>query len=341
MTTSGTVDGMTVTAHFGTSQIGRSGLGDLVRRRTAASPATARVRVDGAADRLRRSIGGRHDDVVVTARAAGDLEPLLAQITPGELVVLDVGGRPRSAFVGARTVAAARSIDETLAVLDAELAGAPAALVVVDAVSPVTGEVLPIGRLAAAAHRHGARILVGAERLIPHRAVSIASWGIDFALISGHALDVPFEVTVLVGRADWLAAASVTVPAPPAAFGVEALASAVDQIASIGFEHLGYREHALHRRLAAGLARLPGVRLLRTFDDPLDHVGVVAFAVDGQNPGDVVQRLSVRHGISGCDHRPDPRGGGGGAVRFHVGLGTTSDDVDRLLRALAGTAAAA
>lgn len=296
---------------------------------------------DDAHDRLRRSVGGRIDDVVVLIRRTAELASLLPQIAPGEVVVLEAGGRSRAVTADARSVVATRSIDETITLLEAELVRAPAALVVVEAVSAATGEVLPIGRLAAAAHRHDARILVDAARLLPHRAVSLTSWGIDYALISSRVLDVPFDVTALIGRADWLAASDRATPTTPTAVAVDAFASAVDQLATIGFEQLGYREYALHKRLDAGLGRLPGVRSLSAFDDPLDRVGMVALAVDGREADDVVRQLTVRHGIAGCDSGPVTPGRTGRAVRFQVGLGTTFDDVDRLLRALGGSAVAA
>ena len=67
--------------------------------------------------------------------------------------------------------------------------------------SNVTGEILPIRRLAALAHRYGARIAVDGAQLVPHRRISLRESGVDYLAFSGHKLYAPFGSGVLVGRA--------------------------------------------------------------------------------------------------------------------------------------------
>ena len=289
--------------------------------RAAVRPAAPVMERGSARDRLRRFVGGRGDDAVVLSRDPDDLVRILQSGVPGE-VVAQAGHR---AFPDARIVHPVATIDETIAALDAELAARPAALVVITAASAVTGEVLPVGRFAAAAHRHGARILVDADHLVAHRAVSIASWGIDYVLFSSRELDSLFDVHTVVGRADWLAGAPAHEPGSVAA---GAVAASADALVSLGFEELGYREQALRHRLDGGLSGLSGVRRVQTFDDPLDTAGVYAFVVDGHPADEVVDHLAVHHGVGGC--RADPTG----VVRVGIGLGTTIDDVDRLIFAV-------
>lgn len=296
----------------------------------AVRPASSDAGADLAEDRLRRFVGGRGDDAVVLTRDPDTLVCRLVDAAPGDVVVL-AGDR---SVPGARVVLPTRSIDETIDRLESELAEAPAALVVVTAASAITGEVLPVGRLAATAHRHDARILVDAAHLVAHRAISIASWGIDYLYFSSTGLDALFDVHALIGRPDWLR--GTTSAAGPGGVGVTAFAASADALASLGFEELGYREQALHRLLDAGLGGLPGVRRLRDYDDRLDRAGAYAFAVDGRQASEVAERLSVRHGVGVCRAVTHALAPTTGAVRVSTGFGTTVDDVDRLVAAVRG-----
>ena len=164
--------------------------------------------VEDARATVARHVGARDDDLVVFTRNTTDALNLLASAVPGETVVLDVEHhanllpwRDRRVVVGAPTIAA------TLAALDAELASRPAALLSVTGASNVTGEVLPIDELARLAHARGARLAVDAAQLLPHRRVDLAASGIDYLAFSGHKAYAPFGAGALVGRADWLDAA--------------------------------------------------------------------------------------------------------------------------------------
>lgn len=326
-------------------------------------------RYERARETVREFVGARADDTVVFTRNTTDSINLAASVTPGDIVVLDIEHHanllPWTRTGRARVVESAATVDDTILALDAELAKAPAALLAVTAASNVTGEVLPIARLAGLAHRHGARILVDGAQLVPHRAASIAGFGVDYLVFSGHKLYAPFGAGVLVGRTDWLdaaepylagggASAQVGVDdvawhtgaarheaGSPNVLGAVSIAAAAQTLRAIGFENIGQHEEALVRRLDDGLAALPHVRPLRIFDDSYGRVGIASFVVDGYTPREVAEHLSSRHGIGVrdgkfCAHplltklgHPD------GAVRASFGVGTGSDDVDRLLDALA------
>ncbi|MFE0749115.1 aminotransferase class V-fold PLP-dependent enzyme [Gordonia sp. NPDC058843] len=213
------------------------------------------ARYEAARETVREFVRGRVDDTVVFTRDTTDAIDLAAHITPGDVVVLDIEHHadllpwcaPRDGRNRARVVPARDTIEDTLVALEAELASAPASLLAVTAASNVTGEVLPIGRLASVAHRHGARILVDAAQLVAHRPVSVVSHGIDYLAFSGlpaHAgsgseasglnqipfgagseasglnqipfgagseasglNQIPFGAGVLIGRRDWFDAA--------------------------------------------------------------------------------------------------------------------------------------
>ncbi|QTI68832.1 aminotransferase class V-fold PLP-dependent enzyme [Gordonia polyisoprenivorans] len=328
---------------------------------------------------VRRFVRGRADDTVVFTRNTTDAINLAAHCTPGDVVVFDIEHHANllpwvSRDSGtARIVTARPGIEDTLVALECELAAAPAALLAVTAASNVTGEVLPIGRLAAIAHRHGARILVDAAQLVAHRPVSMVSHGIDYLVFSGHKVYAPFGAGVLIGRTDWLdaadpylagggASAQVSVvdgpdencaatawhtgaarheAGSPNVLGAIAIAAACEAITEIGFEAIGLHEHELRCRLDDGLARIDGVEALRIFDDITDRVGIAGFGVDGIAPRAVAEYLSDEHGIGVrdgkfCAHPILTRlGHPDGAVRASFGLGTGAADIDRLIDALA------
>ena len=310
------------------------------------------------------------DQVVVFTRNTTDSLNLLAACVPGETVVLDI--EHHANFLpwtrnGRRVVTAARTVAETLIRLEAELAARPAALLAITGASNVTGEVLPVAEVAALAHRHGARLLCDAAQLAPHRRISLRDSGIDYLAFSGHKLYAPFGAGVLVGRRDWLDAArpylagggavrEVTADdarwacAPqrheagsPNVLGAAAIAAACDALAAIDADAQLAHERALTERLRSGLCAIAGVRTLRVFADCADCadcVGIVAFTVDGAEPGQVAAYLSAEHGIGVrdgrfCAHPLLARLGVGAALRASIGLGTTAEQVDRLVEAVA------
>ncbi|WP_342801307.1 aminotransferase class V-fold PLP-dependent enzyme [Nocardia sp. No.11] len=314
-----------------------------------------------------RFLDAADDQVVVFTRNTTDSLNLLAGCVPGETVVLDIEHHanflPWTAH-GRRVVRAADTVEETIRRVVAELCSKPAALLAVTGASNVTGEVLPLERLATIAHLCGARILVDAAQLAPHRRISLRETGVDYLAFSGHKLYAPFGAGVLVGRRDWLDAgephlagggavrevgvAQVDWAAAPQrheagspnVLGAAAIAAACDALAAIDPEELVAHERFLADRLRDGLGAIPGVELIRIWSDSPDCVGIVAFTVAGYAPGEVAAYLSAEHAIGVrdgrfCAHPLLAALGLDAALRASIGLGTTADDVDRLITAVA------
>ncbi|WP_067531712.1 aminotransferase class V-fold PLP-dependent enzyme [Nocardia crassostreae] len=314
-----------------------------------------------------RFLNAADDQVVVFTRNTTDSLNLLAACVPGDTVVLDV--EHHANFLpwtrhGRRVVPIADTIEETIQRIVAELCTKPAALLAITGASNVTGELLPLERLAWIAHQCGTRILVDAAQLAPHRRIDLRTTGIDYLAFSGHKAYAPFGAGVLVGRRDWLDAAepylagggavrSVTADgadwalAPqrheagsPNVLGVAALAKACDVLAELDEATVLEHEQYLTHRLRYGLKTVPGVNFLRIFRDSTDAVGIVAFTIDGFEPGRVAAYLSAEHGIGVrdgrfCAHPLLSRLGVDAALRASIGLGTTAADVDRLVDAVA------
>ncbi|MET9347891.1 aminotransferase class V-fold PLP-dependent enzyme [Streptomyces termitum] len=200
------------------------------------------------------------------------------------------------------------------------------ALVCVTGASNVTGELWPVRELAAAAHAHGARIVLDAAQLAPHHPVSVRELDVDWVAFSGHKLYAPFGSGVLAGRADWLQAAepylagggaSRTVArrtdggvdvewhttaarheaGSPNVIGVYSIAAACKALTEAGFDTLVARERHLIDTVRAGLADVPEVRVLSLFGDDAPRVGVISFVVDGWNSSHFAAALSAEYGI--------------------------------------------
>ena len=338
--------------------------------------------VEGARADLARFVRARTDDCVVFTRNTTDALDLLARAVPGPVVTLDLEHHATLLawrHTEHRVVRAGRTIAATLDALRAELAACPdAALVAVTGASNVTGELLPVARIVEIAHAAGARVCVDAAQLAPHRRVDLAGWDADYVALSGHKLYAPYGTGALVGRRDWLdaaephlagggAARSVAVedgrtatdwlPAPqrheggtPNVLGAAALGAACRVLDGLVDDEVPAHERELAARLHAGLAQVPGLRILSCFDgtcsdgtcsgDGADRTATTSFVLDDLPSGLVAAALSAEHGIGVRDGRfcahplLDRLTGGRDAVRASLGLRTTTDDVDRLVTAL-------
>ena len=315
-----------------------------------------------------RFVGARSGDVVVFTRNTTDALNLLAGCLPswGDVVFLDLEHHANLLpwqQVQHRCVPVEPSVEATLDAVEDALRTAPAALLAITGASNVTGEELPLDRIVTIAHRHGARVVLDAAQLAPHRRIDLDASGVDYVAFSGHKLYAPYGAGVLVGRRDWLdrgrpylagggAVQQVSVEsttwacAParheggtPNVIGAAALAAACRALQALPDGALEVHEAALRARLVDGLAALPGVRLHRVFDDAPSSIGVVTFTVDGYDAGLVAAYLSAEHGIGVrdgrfCAHPLLSRLGLDAAVRASVGVGSQAEDVDRLVRAV-------
>jgi selenocysteine lyase/cysteine desulfurase len=317
---------------------------------------------------VRSFVGARDRDSVIFTRNTTDALNLLARALPKgtSVVVFDTDHHAALLPWRGRLV---RRISSVPALGEA-LASCPTGprLVVVTGASNVTGELWPVAAVVATARQYGARVVLDAAQLAPHRPVDVRALDVDYVVLSGHKLYAPFGVGALVGRADWLRAAAPYLAGggasslvtddlsvswsvgqerheagTPNVVGAHALAVACRTIQSWGWEPVIAHERALLSRLRAGLAGVPGLRELTLLGG--DRVAVVSFAVEGQDPGLLAAALSAEYGIgvrdgAFCAHVATRRllasAGAEGvrALRASLGLGSTEEHVDRLVSAL-------
>ncbi|MBY8886240.1 aminotransferase class V-fold PLP-dependent enzyme [Streptomyces sp. PTM05] len=279
-------------------------------------------------------LGCRPDDQLVFTRSTTDSLNLLAAAVPDGTEVFVFETEHHASLLPWRRarvtyLSAPRTPAQAVETLEKALAGRDGhgeALVCVTGASNVTGELWPVRELAAAAHAHGARIVLDAAQLAPHHPVDIADLDVDYVAFSGHKLYAPFGSGVLAGRADWLrdaepylagGGASRTVArradggvdvewhttaarheaGSPNVIGVHAIASACRTLREAGFEALVARERELVGRVLTGLAAVPGVRVLSLFGEDAERVGVISFVVDGWNSSHFAAALSAEYGI--------------------------------------------
>ncbi|TPW77305.1 aminotransferase class V-fold PLP-dependent enzyme [Schumannella soli] len=233
-------------------------------------------------------------------------------------------------------------------------------------VSNVTGAIAPVATLVARARQVGALVVLDACQSVPHASVDLHALDVDFAAFSGHKMLGPTGVGVLYGKQELLDAlppfltggsmittvtleASEYLPAPQRfEAGTQkvsqsiALAAAVDYLTAVGMDRVAAHEAALGQRLAAGLAAIPGVRLLGPAAG-IPRVGLASFDVAGVHSHDVGQFLddlgvAVRVGHH-CAQPLHRRLGVTSSTRASSYLYTTDAEVDRALDAVAKTVA--
>lgn len=86
-----------------------------------------------------------------------------------------------------------------------EKLGEDVKMVAVTGMSNVLGTIPDVGRISRLAHDHGARVLVDAAQLVPHRRVDVGELGADFMAFSSHKMLGPTGIGILWGRMDALA----------------------------------------------------------------------------------------------------------------------------------------
>ncbi|GGW92451.1 aminotransferase class V-fold PLP-dependent enzyme [Streptomyces chryseus] len=279
-------------------------------------------------------LGCRDDDQVVFTRSTTDSLNLLAAALPADCQVFVFETEHHASLLPWRDARvnflnAPRTPAQAVETLERALAAREPygpALVCVTGASNVTGELWPVKELAAAAHAHGARIVLDAAQLAPHHPLDIAELDVDWVAFSGHKLYAPFGSGVLAGRADWLRSAEPYLAGggasrkvarradggvdvewhttaarheagSPNVIGVYAIASACKALTEAGFDSLVEREQRLVTKVREGLAEVDAVRVLSLFGDDAPRVGVISFVVDGWNSSHFAAALSAEYGI--------------------------------------------
>ena len=195
--------------------------------------------------------------------------------------------------------------------------------VTITGASNVTGYVNPINDIARVAHKYGAKIIVDAAQLAPHREINMKGTGnndsIDFLALSSHKMYAPYGSGVVIGLTEdlknkepflkgggavdlvfdydiyWSEPPSKFEAGTPNYLGAIALYTAMNKLKEIGFDKIQEHEELLKNRLLDGLEGMNRIVLYGTRE--CDRLGVVPFNIDGIIYENVADRLSFIRGI--------------------------------------------
>ncbi len=203
-------------------------------------------------------------------------------------------------------------------------------LVAVTGASNVTGYINPIHEISKIAHSAGAKLLVDASQLAPHRQIDISKVAeqIDFIAFTAHKLYAPFGTGVLIGpkkffnsvEPDHVGGGTVKVvtqnevyldqtperneAGTQNVFGAVALATSIDFIQNLGFDQIEKHENDLIQYLFAGLSNIQDIKIYgHTEADINKRLGVVSFNLKNIHHSLVSAILSYEYGIgvrNGC-----------------------------------------
>jgi cysteine desulfurase/selenocysteine lyase len=194
-------------------------------------------------------------------------------------------------------------------------------LVGVTAMSNVLGTIVPVRRIADAAHASGAVVLVDAAQYVPHLPTDVDAMGADFFAFTGHKMLGPTGVGVLWGRHDLLDAMppflgggdmirdvrldgftpnelpwKFEAGTPPIAEAI-GLGVAVDYLQALGMDAVRRHEVSLTGYALRKLTQTHGERItIHGPDEPAARGGVVSFAFADLHPHDISQVLDA-HGV--------------------------------------------
>src|SRR3954469_20033607 len=232
-------------------------------------------------------------------------------------------------------------------------------LVSVTHVSNVTGTTLPVERIVALAHAHGAKVLVDGCQAVPRMPVDVRALGCDFYLFSGHKAYGPRGIGLLWSRYDVLASMPpwqtgggmilsvnfdhTEFQDPPHRFeagtpdiaGAVGLGIALDFIDGLGREAIREHEEVLTGYGVDRLSRIPGVQLV---GGGQRRLSILSFNLDGVHPHDVGTVLG-RHNVAGrvghhCAQPLMEKLDLAGTVRASLGVYNDEADIDRLAEAV-------
>lgn len=231
-------------------------------------------------------------------------------------------------------------------------------------VSNVTGAIAPLDAILPAAVAVGALVVLDTCQSSAHMPLDfgeLSRRGVSAMVMSSHKMLGPTGIGALVATEELLDAMpavltggsmievvtmeSSTYMAGPARFeaGSQPLAqaagwlAAVEYLRSVGLDRLAASEEGLTARALAGLAEVPGLRLIGPSGTE-DRLGVVGFVIDGVHPHDVGQVLdaagvAVRTGHH-CAQPIHAHFGVHASSRISLGPTTTPEEIDRFLEAV-------
>lgn len=244
----------------------------------------------------------------------------------------DLPWRPHAHVVHVRALPDGRMDEADFDRLLKEYAGR-VALVAVTGASNVSGYLQPIHRMARKAHAAGARILVDAAQLAPHRRVDMRPDDdpehLDFVTLSAHKMYAPYGTGALIGPKEiflndapeyrgggtvdivtldevyWAGVPDREEAGSPNVVGAVAMAVAARVLMEVGMDEVAAHEEQLIAYTLKRLREVPGIHIYGETDPARasEKVGVIPFNLEGLPHFLVAAILGYEGGIgvrSGC-----------------------------------------
>lgn len=234
-------------------------------------------------------------------------------------------------------------------------------LVVCNHSSNLLGSILPVDRIAEITKAKGAKLLVDAAQTLGMVPIDVNRLGIDMLAFPGHkgllgpqgtgGLYISPEIDLeplMVGGTGSLPESEAQPDVRPDKFesgtpntpGIAGLGEGVKFVLHESVENIYTKEWTLTQKMMEGLARLKGIRLIGPdFGKP--RTGIVSFVLDGMDASEVAYRLDKDYRIAvraGYHCTPLAHAAAGtldsGAVRASVGVFTTEQEVDDMIRSV-------
>jgi cysteine desulfurase / selenocysteine lyase len=290
------------------------------------------------------------DEVVISAMEHH------SNIVPWQLICEERGARLRVAPIDDRGELILEELDR--------LIGPRTKLVSIAHMSNALGTINPAQEIVRMAHARGVPVLFDGSQAAYHMRVDVRALDCDFYAATGHKLYGPTGIGILYAKSEWLEAMPPFMgggdmirtvsfekstwndlphkfeAGTPDIAGAIGLGAAIDYIQAIGLERIEAHERDLLEYGTAGLATVPGLRIIGTAKR---KASILSFVMDGVHPHDVgtiVDRegVAIRTGHH-CAQPLMDRFGIPATARASLAMYNTRDDLDTLVRALKNVSA--
>jgi len=237
-------------------------------------------------------------------------------------------------------------------------------------VSNTLGSLLPLMKVQKLIAKYAptARVLLDGAQSAPHLPIDFHQLGVDFFAFSGHKLYGPMGSGGLLVRKELLTSEEMQpwyfgggmigevrigetsfaeslsdrfTPGTPDVASAVGLAAACDYLSGIGMSLVADTHRELTTYALEKLSSVPQVQIIgpTTFTETVDRIGSVTFIYKGVHAHDVAQILdsegvAVRSGHH-CTMPLHEHFGWAATVRASFGIYNSTDDIDRLVAALA------
>lgn len=329
---------------------------------------------EGAREKAQRFINARSTREIIFLRGTTEAINLVAQsyarprLRPGDEIVLThmehhsniVPWQLLQQQTGAvLRVAPINDAGELIMEEFGKLLGPRTRLVALAHVSNALGTINPVQHIIAAAHAHGAPVLLDSAQAAPHVEIDVQALDCDFLAFSGHKLYGPSGIGVLYGKEALLDAMppyqgggemirSVTFEkteyaelphkfeaGTPNIAGAVGLGAAIDYLTDIGLPAMAAHEHELLQYANERALQLPGLRRIGTAHE---KASIFSFVLEGVHPHDIgtildSEGIAVRAGHH-CAMPLMRRFGLPATARASFALYNTRAEVDALMGAL-------